>query len=112
MADGALGGNDRLSVDNVRIDLSTSAPVTTSLSPVKDTYISNNNQDTNYGSDTVIRMDESGGGLGDGRVLLQFDLSTIPAGATITSATLQVEASGKVGETVDTDSAPSSTSTR
>ena len=98
--------NDQLLVDNVRIDLGTSPPVTTSLSPVKDTYIADDpgnptDQDTNYGSDTVIRMDEGGGGLGEGRVLLEFDLSTIPAGATITSATLQVEASGKTGTIPD-----------
>ncbi len=98
LADGAFNGNDKLFVDNVQIELSTSTPVTTALSPVKDTYISNDNQTTNYGSDTVVRLDESGGSAqGDGRVLLQFDLSAIPAGATITSATLQVEATGKTG---------------
>jgi VCBS repeat-containing protein len=40
-------------------------------------------------------MDESGGGLGEGHVLLQFDLSSIPPGAVITSATLQLQAVSK-----------------
>ncbi|MGB5764923.1 MAG: DUF4347 domain-containing protein, partial [Sedimenticolaceae bacterium] len=95
------GDNDEFFVDNVRIDLSMAPPVTTTLSPVKDTYIDSINPGTNYGSDTVIRVNESGGGLGDAQVLLQFDLSSIPSGATITSATLQVEASGKSGAAAD-----------
>ena len=96
-----FSANDVFFVDDVRIDLSTASPVTTTLSPIKDTYIDSANPSINYGSDTVIRMDEATGGLGDGRVLLQFDLSSIPSGATITSATLQVEASGKSGAAGD-----------
>ncbi len=70
-------------------------PATTaivSLSAIKDTYLDEGNDEYNYGNFTSLMVDEGGGDLGNGRVLLQFDLSTIPAGATITSATLQLNA--------------------
>ncbi|MGB5200030.1 MAG: DNRLRE domain-containing protein, partial [Sedimenticolaceae bacterium] len=96
-ADGALQGNDVFFIDNVRIDLATATQETTTLTPVKDTYISKDNPTGNFGNFGFLRMDESGGGLGDGRMLLEFDFSAIPNGATITSAVLQMQAVGGGG---------------
>ena len=63
------------------------AEQTTSLFPSADAYVSpENNGATNYGSEqrAVLYMDFAN----TGRVLVRFDLSNIPAGATISSATL------------------------
>ena len=62
-----------------------------------DTYIDNNLNSDNFGASTSLVVDKSGGGIGDQRALLQFDLSTIPVAATITSATLQMEATSNTG---------------
>ena len=62
------------------------------LTAIKDTYLSDGAKTVNYGDSTSLIVDKSGGDFGDGRVLLQFDLSSIPVGATITSATLQLNA--------------------
>ena len=96
-----FSSNEVLFVDNVRIEIFSTQLTTTSLSPVKDTYIASGNPTDNFGAVNILRMDEAGGSLGNGRVLLQFDLSTIPAGATITGATLQLEAIGKTGAAAD-----------
>jgi hypothetical protein len=65
---------------------------TANLAPSEDTYIDSNNSSTNFGSSTGMTIDKSGGGAGNQRALLNFDLSSIPAGATINSATLTMEA--------------------
>ncbi|NIV45881.1 MAG: DUF4347 domain-containing protein, partial [Gammaproteobacteria bacterium] len=65
---------------------------TANLAPIEDTYIDNNNNTTNFGSSSGMTIDKSGGGAGNQRALLKFDLSFIPAGATINSATLTMEA--------------------
>jgi VCBS repeat-containing protein len=72
---------------------------TASLEAAKDTYIvsATNN---NFGGSTQLILDKAGGSVGNQRVLLQFDLSAIPAGATINSATLQLEASA-IGTTMN-----------
>ncbi len=86
-----LGGNNFGSTSEFGPALS----VTTIVGAIKDTYIDENNPANNYGTSTSLVMDESGGGLGEGHVLLQFDLSAIPAGAVITNATLQLQAVSK-----------------
>ncbi len=96
-----FSSNEVLFVDNVSITMFPTLLTTTSLSPVKDTYIASGNPTDNFGSDNILLMDEAGGSLGNGHVLLQFDLSTIPAGSTITGATLQLEAIGKTGAAAD-----------
>lgn len=96
---GMVGGftGNTTTVDEIRIGDSFAdvAPAELSLSPVQDTYIYNANPADNYGGDSVLRLYESGGGYGDGRSLLQFDLDSLPVGATVTGATLQMEAVGK-----------------
>ncbi len=67
---------------------------TVDLAAFEDTYIDDNNATTNYGSDTVMIVDTSGGGLGEGRLLVKFDLSSIPSGATIDDATLILTKTG------------------
>jgi len=64
---------------------------TIDLGASKDTNIySGSWSSNNYGASEWIEIDSGGGDLGDGRMLFQFDLSSIPSGATITSATLKL----------------------
>ncbi|MBM3964384.1 MAG: DUF4347 domain-containing protein, partial [Planctomycetes bacterium] len=66
-----------------------------------DTYIKSNLPTTNYGSSTGLVVDKSGGGAGNQRALLQFGLSDIPVGATITSATLNLNATVNGGGNIE-----------
>ncbi len=67
--------------------------VAVTLLASKDTYISEHNKGANYGAAGQIQIDISGGAdLGKERIVLQFDLSSIPANATITSAELRMDA--------------------
>jgi hypothetical protein len=55
----------------------------------KDTRIKENSANTNYGTD--INIEVSNYGVGDtSNVLIEFDVSSIPAGSTIDSATLSI----------------------
>jgi hypothetical protein len=68
------------------------------LLPSDDTYIDAGSSTTNYGSNNTfeVRPDNSA----DRRGLLKFNLSSIPANATITSATLYLyERGNKTGQT-------------
>ncbi|MCA9034040.1 MAG: DUF2341 domain-containing protein, partial [Planctomycetaceae bacterium] len=67
------------------------------LTPAGDTYIDKSNAAANYGASTSLMVDHSGGSIGDTRSLLQFDLSGIPTGATITGATLKLNATSITG---------------
>lgn len=58
----------------------------------QDTYITSSPQNNNYGQSTSLIIDKSGGGIGNGRALVQFDLTDIPANSTITSAVLVMQA--------------------
>jgi len=75
---------------------------TQQLAASQDTHIHSDFGDTNYGDSTSLLLDKGGGELGDGRLLLGFDLSLIPAGSTITGATLTMEATQN-GGTIDID---------
>jgi VCBS repeat-containing protein len=68
-------------------------PSTVILNPVADTWLDEVNQDDSYGTDATLVMGSNAttpSVAGDHRVLLRFDLSAIPTGATITDATLRV----------------------
>ncbi|TWU56569.1 Cadherin domain protein [Rubripirellula tenax] len=70
---------------------------TTTLNPSDDTYLDKDNPDFNYGVSTTLIVDHSGGSIGDSRILLKFDFSSIPVGATITGATLTMQANAGAG---------------
>jgi uncharacterized repeat protein (TIGR01451 family) len=72
----------------------TSGGGTVTLSASKDTWINALSTTLNYGVSTTMNIDRQGGGLGEERSLLQFDLSSIPAGAIITSAQLRLTKTG------------------
>lgn len=99
---GGFAGNDSI-IDEIRVgdsftDVSGNlAPGTTILTATQDTYLNKDANDTNFGSSTSLIVDKSGGSLGDQRALFQFDVNTVPAGATITGATLQLNATNVTG---------------
>uniref|UniRef100_UPI0035624871 DUF4347 domain-containing protein n=1 Tax=Halopseudomonas sp. TaxID=2901191 RepID=UPI0035624871 len=65
---------------------------TTTLNPSQDTYVDNDSDTANYGNSVDLFVNAGGGGLGDQKTLIQFDISSIPAGSIITSATLLLNA--------------------
>jgi len=88
-SDGQLSSSDTMSV----VVNTTSDPVTISLQDgvsgytgTLDTKLTTNSKNTNYGSATTLDFD----GKPDVSVLLSWDLSQIPAGSEIVSATIQV----------------------
>lgn len=58
------------------------------LDPIKDTYVSQNAGSSNYGSNTTASLGDFGCGTCAAGLFLQYDLSSIPAGATLVTATL------------------------
>lgn len=77
-----------------------SAGGTLTLPATADTWIDYYNQDTNYAADTELQIDPQGSGRN--RALLRFDLSSIPAGSTIISATLVLTVNAaQTGHTVN-----------
>ena len=58
------------------------------LTPVADAYVSSADPTTNYGSAPVLYVGRTGS-TQIGRALFRFDLSSLPAGATVLSATFQ-----------------------
>ncbi|MEM7070014.1 MAG: DUF4347 domain-containing protein, partial [Pseudomonadota bacterium] len=67
------------------------------LAPTKDTFVDQDDPNDNYGTNTTITLDSDGVGLGHGHPILQFDLSSIPAGSTVTNATLTLTSSDNDG---------------
>jgi thrombospondin type 3 repeat protein len=65
---------------------------TVQLPASADTYLSQNSANTNYGTQTslLVDSDDPAGTGRDKRTLIKFDLSQIPAGATIQSASLKI----------------------
>ena len=80
------------------IVLTGSAQITLNLQPDgcsgKDAEISDNNASTNYGANNSFFSDRwtCGGNPCTARSVIQFDLSSIPQGSTINSATLSLYA--------------------
>ena len=70
------------------------------LTAVQDTYIKLNETGNNFGVSTQLIIDRESGDLQ--RALVQFDLSSVPVGAIIHSATLNMEATA-VGGTINID---------
>jgi hypothetical protein len=63
-------------------------PVTVSFAPVKDSMVKAAATTTNFGSQTQMQVSAQSGF--QKQMFLQFDVSGIPAGATVTSATLRI----------------------
>lgn len=62
---------------------------TTTLQPAdKDNYMAQNSSATNYGSGVSLRIQDTSGAIH--RALLEFDISSIPAGAVLSAATLSL----------------------
>ncbi len=70
------------------------APRTITLQPGRttgrDTYLSSEQSDANYGADADLRIDPEGPPGGDRRSLLRFDLSGLAPGASVESAQLEL----------------------
>jgi len=59
-----------------------------------DSWLDQKNDTTNYGSDTTMTVDSHRLGVSrNGRAVVQFDISQIPTGSTVSSATLSLYAS-------------------
>ncbi len=82
------------------VGLVTQSSGAVTLDAVADTYVDSLNPDTNYGSagELVVAMrDQPSAGVA--QTLIQFDLSSIPVGSTIQSATLRLNMTLATGET-------------
>ncbi|MEM6297864.1 MAG: LamG-like jellyroll fold domain-containing protein [Bacteroidota bacterium] len=88
--------NETITIDNLRVGTSfaevtgpSSTPTTITLNPSKETTLHENAADNNAGGDAVIIAGYTNSSQRK-RGLLQFDLSSIPADAVITSASLSM----------------------
>ncbi|MDX1914062.1 MAG: DNRLRE domain-containing protein [Methylophilus sp.] len=81
-------------VANAAITLNATATVSGggySLNPVADAQVASGSPTTNYGASTNMYIQSSStSSFGNERAWMKFDLSSIPAGSTITGATLQL----------------------
>ncbi len=69
----------------------------------RDTYLGSGQNTWNHGAEASMRAgDEAAGGLGTLRTTLAFDLSTIPAGSTINSATMSLYQAGQADTSTPT----------
>lgn len=66
----------------------TAGQLTTYLYPTDDAYVKENKPDNNYGDETSLKVWRSGNNRE--RVYIQFNLSSLPSGITISSATLEL----------------------
>ena len=75
--------------------------VTTSFAAVADSYVQENLAGTNFGADTLMDVQtfQDGGSKENRRSLVQFDVSSIPAGSTVSAATLTLCAAVVPGTT-------------
>ena len=90
-SDGSLSDDQALTVSVV------DDPVADVLLATQDTWIDASNPGLNHGQATQLVLNRAGGGIGNGRVLLQFDVAPIPSGAVVSSATLLMNASQNGG---------------
>jgi uncharacterized repeat protein (TIGR01451 family) len=75
---------------------------TVNASASADSWLDGDHKTTNHGTSATMTFDPSGGSsMGNGRPVMEFDLSGIPSGATITGATLKLTVTA-VGGTADT----------
>jgi hypothetical protein len=90
--------DEKWSAATVSVQADTNSNEMVSLSAVQDTYITVKSPDNNNGLSSDLIIDRETTDLH--RALLQFDFSSIPAGAVINSATLKMEATGIDGQII------------
>ncbi len=95
-------GSNAAALDEIRIgdtyaDVAIDNSSTVSLDAIQDSYIDISNSGVNYGSAGTLNVDRSGGNEGDQQALLEFDVSSISPGSTISSAYLVMEATATTG---------------
>ncbi len=66
----------------------TVSAVTSQFTAVEDSYISETNPNSNFGTETVLLADGNDGSGGEIAALIKWDVSSIPAGSTVTSASI------------------------
>jgi hypothetical protein len=72
-------------------------PVTATLTATADTYVSGGSKTSNFGASSSLIVD----GSPDNAALLSWNLSSIPAGSTLQSATLSVNVTGTSADTYE-----------
>jgi Tfp pilus assembly protein PilX len=93
---------DGISRTVVREDVGALQPASTAiLEASADTYLRLSNVDDNYGVDTFLATDSETGGGKPMRTLIRFDLSAIPSGAVVESATLELYLFSSSGSQTD-----------
>ncbi len=60
------------------------------IQPSADSYMNEGAKDTNYGGQSYIEVSSKPSAWGNARGIIEFDLSSIPSGSTITSVTLSL----------------------
>jgi hypothetical protein len=73
-------------------------PFVLTATPSKDAWVDEARPDTNYGADLELTMDAGDQGSDQAFILLDFDLSALPADAAIISATLSVYPSTRTSD--------------
>jgi large repetitive protein len=72
---------------------------TVTVNPVADSWMLQSSPDSNYGNDSILKLDSKSGG--NARALVRFNLPTIPAGCDVVTAKLRLYASSyKDGRTL------------
>lgn len=79
---------------------------TLSLTPTDDAFVLSGSPDANRGSWSAMYLTKNSGTYGEERIFTRFDLSSIPAGAAITSARLKLYSFGSGTHTFDAACSP------
>ncbi len=62
--------------------------VTSQFTATEDSFISETNPGSNFGNDTALEADGDDGSGGEKAIVIKWDVSSIPSGATVTSASI------------------------
>ncbi len=92
------GGYDGVSISNVSAFVTDNEAGDFPVVSTGDSYITEDSKSTNYGSETAMYV-KSRRGNRDRRAFVQFDVSSIPAGTTVSAATLTLCATAVPGVT-------------
>jgi CSLREA domain-containing protein len=90
-AEDAAGNVDTTPATRTWTVAATCVPSTPTVGASADTWLLQSSSSSNYGNDSAIKVDSKAGG--NARVLVRFNLPTIPAGCNVMSARLRLYAS-------------------